>query len=261
MVALTGVSLFAVWVVAMRIRQTGVDPHMQLAAIFAGRAGGGAESPPSGLALPFAIEQIRAGDTSVNPFGLVRFSLDRPEYGHSGIDIPLGRGAVIFAVADGQIVKAQPADDGRPGQYVTLRITKPQRAGEAWIFVYEHVILDPGLTTGSLVKRGRRLGLTALETSYNNHFQLSYAFHAFDYMRNHTCWVDRLTPDTARSLRTWFSGLSAQKAFRDVWQTSTREGKHEFRALLDTRLFPGGPQLCYPPGTDARLPTERQGAT
>lgn len=243
-IALIGMSIVTAWVA--------ISGKMYGAATIRQRTGGGPDSPPSGLALPFVMEQIRSGDTSVNPFGVVRFSLDHSEYGHSGIDIPLGHGAVIVAVAKGEILKIDPANDGRPGYNVTLRIATPYRSGEAWVFLYEHIIPDPHFTVGSKVKRGQRLGLTALETSYNNHFQLSYAFNNFSYTRNHTCWIDRLTPKTATELRSWFTQLSAKETFQQVWRTSVREGKYEFRKLLDSSLFPHGPQLCYPPGTDAR---------
>ena len=47
---------------------------------------------PQHLALPFTIPDLfEIGFFS--PFGLVRWSLDRPEFAHSGIDIPLREGA------------------------------------------------------------------------------------------------------------------------------------------------------------------------
>lgn len=243
-----------VGVTTMRARRTDESPRAHGEEIPVGEEDSGSESPPAGLALPFAIEQARAGDVDLHPFGVVRFSQDRPEYGHSGIDIPLGKNAAIFAVADGEVLQMQPAGDDRPGQNVTLRITDPKQPGEAWIFFYEHIVPDPAITKGNIVKRGQRLGRTALETSHNNHLQLSYAFNNFQYTRSHTCWVDYLAPDAAEDLTAWFSHVSKQPAFREAWQSYTREGKYELRGLLDARRFPGGPQLCYPPGTDVRLP-------
>ena len=214
------------------------------------------EVPPADLALPFAIEQVRAGDGSVNPFGVVRFSQDRPEYGHAGIDIPLGPAAAIFAVANGEILQSQPANDNRPGYNVTLRITDPRPSGEAWVFIYEHILLDPALTIGSLVQQGQRIGQTALETEFNNHLQLSYAFNNFAYTRSHACWIERLSPDDATAIRTWFDALRGTPDLLNQWRTSVREGQHEWRGLLDTSRFPNGPQLCYPPGTDVRIPAQ-----
>lgn len=221
------------------------------------RREGGAAAAPSGLALPFDITQIRAVDYDVHPFGIVRFSQDRPEYGHSGIDIPLGRDAVIFAVADGKILDAHPADDDRPGQYVTLQLgTAPKPNGEGWVFLYEHILLDPELAVGSPVQRGQRIGQTAIPTSYNNHLQLSYAFNDFAYFRDHTCWIDNLAPDDAATLTGWFDRVKTTPALQNQWQTYAREGQYELRGLLDASRFPDGPELCYPPGTDVRMPVE-----
>ncbi|MBI1833341.1 MAG: peptidoglycan DD-metalloendopeptidase family protein [Candidatus Andersenbacteria bacterium] len=246
----------SVWLVIIAIVAT-LAVAVTLMGTFRNRGGadeGNNEAPPAGLALPFAIEHVRAGDGSVNPFGIVRFSQDRPEYGHAGIDIPLGANAAIFAVANGEILQSQPANDGRPGQNVTLHITNHEPSGEAWVFLYEHILLDPNLAVGSRIQGGQRIGQTALETEYNNHFQLSYAFNNFTYTRSHACWVEYLAPDAAADIRGWFAALSAQPILRDSWQTVAREGKHELRGLLDASRFPDGPQLCYPPGTDVRLP-------
>lgn len=211
---------------------------------------------PTGLALPFAVTQIRARDFDVHPFGVVRFSGDQPEYGHSGIDIPLGPDAAIFAVSDGKILDAYPADDDRPGQYVALQIGAVTQPGEAWVFLYEHILLAPEFAVGAPVHRGERIGTTAIPTNYNNHLQLSYAFNGFTYFRDHTCWIEQLASDGATDLTVWFDGLKTTPALQDQWQTYAREGQYELRGLLDTKRFPDGPQLCYPPGTDVRAPVD-----
>ena len=36
--------------------------------------------------------------------------------------------------------------------------------------------------------------------------------------------------------------------------TVVEEGRFAYRGLLDEAEFPDGPQLCYPPGTDVRVP-------
>ena len=42
--------------------------------------------------------------------------------------------------------------------------------------------------------------------------------------------------------------------FISSWQANTREGQLPFRELLNAEKYPGGAQLCYPRGTDVRMP-------
>jgi murein DD-endopeptidase MepM/ murein hydrolase activator NlpD len=66
----------------------------------------------------------------MSPFGVVRKPQDRPEYGHSGIDVPLLEGAAILAVADGTIISILPAANKFPGEIVLLLIMRGDREGE-----------------------------------------------------------------------------------------------------------------------------------
>ena len=102
-------------------------------------------SLPPELVLPFHVDDIREGDAFISPFGVVRWSKDRSEFGHSGIDIPLEPEAAIYAAFAGEIVSVTAATDGRPGSNVTLRSDGKAPPGEGWGFLYEHIFLDPGI--------------------------------------------------------------------------------------------------------------------
>ena len=118
----------------------------------------------------------------MSPFGVVRKPQDRPEYGHSGIDVPLVEGAAILAVADGTIIAILPAADKFPGEIALLLISKGNQEGEGWVFLVEHVELNPGLSRGDQVARGQQFATSAIPTGRGNtHMQLSYYFNGFEY--------------------------------------------------------------------------------
>lgn len=220
------------------------------AAATANAANGG---PPAGLSLPVLVEDLAVGGDFVSPFGVVRWSQDRPEYGHSGIDLPLRLGAPLLAVADATVLAVTPTVDHRPGSVVTLLLSEGARTGEGWGFIYEHVTLEPGVVEGSAVRRGQPFATSPLNPrEANNHLQLSYLFNEYRYYRDHTCWVDRLEPDAAAALRGRFDEFRSTAGFLSGWRNATEEGQHQYRGLLDETRYPGGPRLCYPQGTDVR---------
>ena len=115
-------------------------------------SGTGTQTPtaslPTGLTMP-----VRVGDINlravINPFGVVRSSLDLGALGHPGIDIPLNTGAPVFAVGSGSIVSVRPSIDFRPGSLVKILLAADSTPGSGWIFLYEHVTLLGGLGVGS----------------------------------------------------------------------------------------------------------------
>ena len=212
-------------------------------------------SPPAGLALPFRADDVDGGGGFFSPFGVVRRSQDRAEFGHSGIDIPLRHGAGVRAVADGLIVAVAPSLDGRPGSTVTLLIEEGGRPGEGWAFLYEHVTLAGERAVGSRVHRGEVIAHTPLHPlEANNHLQLTYLFNDYRYYRSHTCWAAQLAPDARAALQERFDSVRAGDGFISGWNTVEEEGAFAYRGLLDRSRFPDGPLLCYPPGTDVRTP-------
>ena len=87
-------------------------------------------SIPSGLTMPMRVDDINLRGV-INPFGVVRSSLDLASLGHPGIDLPLNTGAPIFAVAAGRIVSVRPSIDSRkrPGDLVKILLTSESTAG------------------------------------------------------------------------------------------------------------------------------------
>ncbi|MBI3261417.1 M23 family metallopeptidase [Candidatus Berkelbacteria bacterium] len=204
------------------------------------------------LGLPFDPKDLGNKDRLFSPFGVVRHSRDTANVGHGGIDFPLSAGDPIYAVADGAILKKQPADGGN-GSDMLLTIAPGSSEGEAWIFKYEHIDLAQGIDIGTRVTKGQRIATSTISPEGNNHLELSYVFNNHSYFRNHTCWVDYLEPIAKQKLEATFNELASQSTFKELWQTAKEEEKYSYRGLLDTGKYPKGPQLCYPPGTDARV--------
>ncbi len=207
--------------------------------------------PPAGLYLPFNISDINEQQGVVNPLGVVRFSQDQPEYGHSGIDIPLNQGAPITAVSSGTIVAIKSSGDQWGGQDIVQLLT-PTSPGEGWAYLYEHVIPSPSLKVGDEVKTGDIIATKAAPPSFTAHFQLSYVFNNYEFNQGMECWVELLKPTSKEQLLTWWEKYSSTTTFTESWRLNTEESKAPFRNLLDKNKFPEGPKLCYPPGTDVR---------
>ncbi len=208
---------------------------------------------PSNLALPIDLSAINLRGV-INPYGVVRFSLDEGRIGHPGIDLPSNTGASFYAVADGRIVSVEPVTDGFPGFAVKLLITEGATAGTGWIFLYEHLVLVAGLAVDSQVTRGQRIGSNPLDPSITNHLELSWAFNNFEFLQNQTCWVPQLDAAGESTFMSAFDNdFRVDQRFIDAWTTVTREGLLPFSELLNTEHFPDGARPCYPPGTDVRV--------
>ncbi len=134
-----------------------------------------------------------------------------------------------------------------------LLISEGLREGEGWIFIYEHIKLEPGITIGSEVEKGQAIARNQLVRS-NNHLQLSYFFNDFKFSRNHTCWVDQLDLASEETLSTTFDNkIRIHTNFLTGWLNAIDEGKSSLKGLLDEDRYPDGAQLCYPQGTDVRV--------
>ena len=214
-------------------------------------------SPPSNLALPLDLEDVvyDAGEF-LSPFGLVRKSVDRSDLGHGGIDVPLVGQAPIYAVADGTIISVEPSVDFRPGQVVVLLIEAGDRQGEGWVFLYEHITLEPGIGLGDAVTTGQLIARNAMATGMsNNHLELNFSFNDHRFYRDKTCWVDYLQDELKRAFVDLFENdIRVSSQFVEGWRQATDENMYPYQRLLDSGLFPDGPQMCYPPGTDVRIP-------
>ena len=208
---------------------------------------------PTELTMPFRVDDINLRGV-INPFGVVRSSLDEGAVGHPGIDIPLSTGAPLFAVADGTFVSVTPSTDAMPGSAVKVLLAADQAAGSGWVFLYEHLALLPGLGVGSVVTRGQQIAASPLELGFTNHLELSHAFNDFRFLDNQTCWVDQLDGTSRTDFRNRFNTtLRTDPRFVAAWQTVAFEGRLPFSELLNPTKYPGGARLCYPIGTDERV--------
>ena len=214
-----------------------------------------AEWPPVNLALPVPAAAVLEGSI-VNPFGVVRSSLDLAEFGHSGIDLVSAQGTAIHAVGDGVIVTVEAATDGFPGDAVRLLLSTNAPAGEGWVFLYEHVSLLAGLGVSSTVAKGEQIATNPLEIGRSNHLELAWVFNNFRFHRDQRCWVVDLEPTERAALEERFDNvLRVHADFVGVWsQVDFNEGMLPFKELLNIATYPDGPQLCYPQGTDVRVP-------
>ena len=210
--------------------------------------------PPVDLALPVPAAALLEG-AIVNPFGVVRSSLDLVELGHSGIDLVSARGTAIYAVGDGVIVSADAATDGFPGDAVRLLLSTDAPQGEGWVFLYEHISLSAGLEVGSTVTRGEQIATNPLEIGRSNHLELAWVFNNFLFHRDQRCWVVQLGPTERTALEERFNNvLRVHPDFVGVWsQVDFNEGMLPFKELLNIATYPDGPQICYPKGTDVRV--------
>ena len=212
-------------------------------------------TPPVNLALPVPAAALLEG-AIVNPFGVVRSSLDLADLGHSGIDLVSALGTPIHAVGDGVLVTVEAATDGFPGDLVRLLLSSNAPAGEGWVLLYEHVSLLGGLGVGSVVARGDQIATNPLEIGRSNHFELAWSFNNYLFHRDQRCWVSDLEPTERGALEERFNDVIRVHAdFAGVWsQVDFNEGMLPFKELLNTATYPDGPQLCYPSGTDVRVP-------
>ena len=211
--------------------------------------------PPVDLALPVPAAALLEA-AIVNPFGVVRSSRDLAELGHSGIDLVSAQGTAIHAVGDGLIISVDAATDGFPGDAVRLLLSTGAPEGEGWVFLYEHISLLVGLDVGSTVTRGEQIATNPLEIGRSNHLELAWVFNNFLFHRDQRCWVVHLERAERTALENRFNDvLRVHPDFVGVWsQVDFNEGMLPFKELLNIATYPDGPQICYPKGTDVRVP-------
>ena len=207
---------------------------------------------PTNLALPIIVEDVDTIHGLLSPYGIIRKSADGG-IGHGGIDFPLVSRSPIYAVANGTIIKNNVEDVGG-GKTVDVLIVPGEFQGEGWIFKYDHLALEPGLAVGSNVQKGQKIGINALEQRGNNHIGLEYHVENFTIARTKICWVDLLEPMARQQLEGKFNQIKNTQTFLESWQTANEESYYQYKGLLDKTKYPDGPQLCYPLGTDARIP-------
>lgn len=206
---------------------------------------------PINLALPILVEDIRASDELISPYGIIRHSRDAG-IGHGGIDFPLANNSPVYAIADGKIIKNNLEDPGG-GKTVDILISS-EFSGEGWIFKYEHINLESGLAVGNTVRRGQKIGTNGFAGRGNNHIGLEYHIKNFTIAREKTCFLDYLELAAKQKLENAFDKIKNTAEFIQSWQTAQEEGYYQYKDLLDKTKYPNGPQLCYPLGTDARVP-------
>ena len=166
--------------------------------------------------------------------------------------MPLATGAPIYAVADGTILSVEAASDGDGGFDVKLLLQGND--GEGWLFLYEHVDLEPGLAVGSVVTKGRFIARNGLTTeTRSNHLQLTYGFNNYEFYRDQRCWVDYLDTSGKTALLDYFSSSAVTDKLTAQWGTAVEEGMQAYIELLNNDRYPDGPQLCYPLGLDVRV--------
>ena len=204
---------------------------------------------PYNLSMPFDVEDLRAGEM-ISPFGVIRKSGDGG-IGHGGIDFTLRRSDPVYAVADGEIIYNEKEDD-QGGTVVHILLIKGIPVGEGWVFKYEHIELVQGLVVGSQVKKGEKIGESAI-TFGNNHFGLQYAFNDYTFFKNSICWVSQLESSAKKNLDDKFEEISSDTTFVQLWKNAEAEGYYQYRGLLDEMHYPDGPMLCYDLGTDGRI--------
>lgn len=209
-------------------------------------------SAPINLVLPLAVADIEEAETVLSPYGIIRKSGDGG-IGHGGIDFPLRKNGPLYAVASGTIIKNNLEDPGG-GKTVDILIMPGKFQGDGWIFKYDHVNITPGLKVGDYVEKGQQIGTNAFVERGNNHIGLEYQIKNFTIAREKICWVDRLKPIAKQQLENKFNQIKKTPAFIQYWQTANEEGYYQYKSLLDEIKYPNGPQLCYPLGTDARIP-------
>ena len=207
---------------------------------------------PTNLALPIVVNDIDTINGLLSPYGIIRKSGDGG-IGHGGIDFPLVNGSPIYAVAEGTIIKNYVEDVGG-GKTVDVLIVPGEFQGEGWIFKYDHMALEAGLAVGSNVQKGQKIGTNAFEQRGNNHIGLEYHVNNFSIARTKICWVDLLEPTARQQLEDKFNQIKKTQTFLESWQTANAESYYQYKGLLNKTKYPDGPQLCYPLGTDTRVP-------
>ncbi len=206
---------------------------------------------PSDLILPFKIDDISFDSAILNPFGIIRFDRDSGQ-GHPGIDFPLKVGSQVVAVADGEIIEISKVSE-REGDEKLIVLIKNTGEKVGWVFVFEHILVDKGLSVGQKIQAGDAVGVHVQEQR-TSHYGLTYVFNEKGFDRDSQCWPDLLVEADRASLNEFWETYRKSDYANNVWRSLKEDGSYSMLALLDKEKYPDGIQLCYPKDTDARVP-------
>ena len=174
---------------------------------------------PTGLNGPFDVADLSLDSGLISSFGLIRSARDSG-IGHGGIDFPTVADTPFYAVADGII--EQISDSSKSGKDLHLRIGATQTGTVGWLFIYESVVLEPGIQVGTIVTRGQLIARNLNPAVPNNHVQLTYS-ETFGWI-NHTCWPNQLDAAGQNALQSKFDALKQTTQFLNQWNTANEEG-------------------------------------
>jgi len=208
---------------------------------------------PTNLRLPIDTSSIPLGEGMLSPFGVVGGGGEDLPVGNMGIDIPLVRGAQIYAPQKGVVVSIEPSGDGR-GSELLILVGASINSDEGWGFLFENV--EPiKLSPGDSFVRGEYLAKSVLPQNEATHIQMSYFYEGYARSRNHTCWVDLLAPGDRTIWDNFFRMYSTNQHFIDSWTNAVEKNgvRRIYAGLMDETLYPSGVSACYKPGTDVRI--------
>ena len=114
-------------------------------------------------------------NTSYGP----RIDADRWDF-HDGIDLPARVGTQVFAMADGMVHRAGPADKTEPGRgfgstHVLLKVVDPKDGKDDLFLVYLHLdSIAEGIVPGAQVNRGQLIGTVGQEDATYPHLHFEF---------------------------------------------------------------------------------------
>jgi len=104
----------------------------------------------------------------------------------------IGNADVIYTsyrLPDGNIVILGSAGDPWGGEKI-FQLLSGTSAGEGWGFIYEHIKARSDLRVGSSVRRGEVIATKIAPEGFTAHFQLSFLFNNYEFIRDVQCWPD-----------------------------------------------------------------------
>lgn len=109
-------------------------------------------------------------NTSFGP----RIDADRWDF-HDGIDLPAPVGTPVYAMADGTVHRAGPADNGFGSTHVLLKVVDPTDGEEDLFLVYLHLdSIAEGVIPGAHVNQGDVIGAVGQEDATYPHLHFEF---------------------------------------------------------------------------------------
>jgi hypothetical protein len=124
------------------------------------------------------LNRSRVPDEMNTSFG-PRIDADRWDF-HDGIDLPAALGTPIYAMADGVVHRAGPADKTAPGQgfgstHVLIQAVDPADGKNDLYLVYLHLdSIAPGVIAGAAVSQGDLIGEVGQEDATYPHLHFEF---------------------------------------------------------------------------------------